>query len=308
MIYTVTLNPSLDYIVDVDTFQLGRTNRTAAEQIQPGGKGINVSRMLKGLGIDSVAFGFAAGFTGEEICRRLSELGLHTDFIRVEQGMSRINFKLRTIEGTEVNGRGPTLETRHLDALAARLEGLRPGDVLCLSGSTPAGVPGTIYRDLAAKAAAAGAKTVVDAAGELLTDALAARPFLVKPNQHELGALFGVEIRTRGETVSYAKQLQARGARNVLVSLGGAGAVLAAESGEVLELAAPRGTVVNTVGAGDSMVAGFLAGWQERPDAAHALRMAVAAGSASAFSEGFAGRESVEKLYQELGNPALILG
>lgn len=300
MIYTVTLNPSLDYIVDVDDFRLGRTSRTTAEQMQPGGKGINVSRMLKNLGVDSVALGFVAGFTGEEICRGLSDCGFNTDFIRVEQGMSRINFKLRTIEGTEVNGRGPALEARHLEKLAAQLEGLRPGDVLCLSGSAPGGVSKTVYRELAGKAAAAGAEAVVDAAGELLTEALAARPFLIKPNQHELGALFGTDIRTRAEAAPYARQLQTRGARNVLVSLGGAGAVLAAEGGEVFELPAPRGTVVNAVGAGDSMVAGFLAGWQERRDARHALRMAVAAGSASAFSDGFAARGQVEELCESL--------
>lgn len=300
MIYTVTLNPSLDYIVDVDDFRLGRTSRTTAEQMQPGGKGINVSRMLKNLGVDSVALGFVAGFTGEEICRGLSDCGFNTDFIRVEQGMSRINFKLRTIEGTEVNGRGPALEARHLEKLAAQLEGLRPGDVLCLSGSAPGGVSKTVYRELAGKAAAVGAEAVVDAAGELLTEALAARPFLIKPNQHELGALFGADIRTRAEAAPYARQLQARGARNVLVSLGGAGAVLAAEDGEVFELPAPHGTVVNAVGAGDSMVAGFLAGWQERQDARHALCMAVAAGSASAFSDGFAVRGQVEELCESL--------
>ncbi len=310
MIYTVTLNPSLDYIVDVENFQLGMTNRTCAEQIRPGGKGVNVSLMLQNLGVESIALGFVAGFTGEEICRKLAGCGLRTDFLRVAKGDSRINLKLRSVEGTEVNGRGPVLEPCHLKRLEEQLAGLAPGDVLCLAGSAPEGAPQTVYRDLAAAAAARGAAAVVDAAGGLLLDALEARPFLIKPNQHELGALFGVRISTHADAVCYARRLQACGARNVLVSFGGAGAVFVPEAGEAMRLSAPQGKLVDAVGAGDSMVAGFLAGWQESGEEAHAFRMAVAAGSASAFSSGFASREEVGLLYEKIQNceqkPALI--
>ena len=300
MIYTVTLNPSLDYLAEVPEFCMGRVNRTAAETLRAGGKGINVSRMLKNLGVDSIALGFLAGFTGEEIARQVQEEGIAADFIRLEQGVSRLNVKLCAAGGTEINGRGPAVGEEPLALLRKRLTCLRPGDILCLSGSLPRGVPHTIYRDLAAGAAARGAETVVDAAGEALLAALPAKPLLIKPNQQELGALFDVQIRTPEEAVPYARGLQARGARNVLASFGGAGAVFLSEDGETETLPAPSGRAMDPVGAGDSMVAGFLAGLLEGETWRGAFHLAVAAGSASAFSKGFAARAQVETLRREL--------
>lgn len=302
MIYTVTLNPSLDYLAETPEFCLGRVNRTTAETLRAGGKGINVSRMLKSLGVDSVALGLLAGFTGEEIARQVREEGIAADFIRLEQGVSRLNVKLRAAGGTEINGRGPAVGEKPLALLRERLACLRQGDILCLSGSLPQGVPHTIYRDLAAGAAARGAAAVVDAAGETLLAALSAKPLLIKPNQQELSALFDVPVRTPEEAVSYARRLQARGARNVLASFGGAGAVFVSEDGGTEMLPAPSGRTIDPVGAGDSMVAGFLAGLLAGEDWRGVFHLAVAAGSASAFSEGFAAREQVEVLRRELEN------
>ena len=299
MIYTVTLNPSLDYIVTVDYFKLGFTNRTVTEQIVPGGKGINVSIVLKRLGYASVAWGFQAGFVGEEIARRLLEDGIDTDFVPVEQEVNRINVKLASVEGTEINGMGPKIGEKHLSAFRHKLDVLKDGDLLVLSGSVPPSVPQDIYLDIMQCLENREVKVVVDAAGKLLWNVLEYRPFLVKPNRQELSGLFGVdvaELAGRDAVIPYGRKLQEMGAANVLVSLGGEGAVLLAEDGAVRALAAPKGKAVNTVGAGDSMVAGFLAGWMEKQDYAYAFRKAVAAGSASAFSEGFCTREAVEDL------------
>lgn len=300
MIYTVTLNPSLDYIVSVRDFELGKTNRTASEQMLPGGKGINVSIVLNHLGFGTTALGFTAGFVGTEIERRLVETGLTCDFIPVEKGCSRINVKLKDFDGTEINGMGPAIGNVHLEALQKQLDGLTEGDVLVLAGSIPSGMPKTIYRDMLARLDGRGVLTVVDATGQLLLQVLEYHPFLIKPNNHELGELFGVELKERNEVAPYAKQLQEKGARNVLVSMAGKGAVLVTEDGTVMELEAPQGTLVNAVGAGDSMVAGFLAGWLERGDYAHAFRMGVAAGSASAFSDMLATKQEIEAVYASL--------
>ena len=300
MIYTVTFNPSLDYIVDVENFRLGMTNRTCSEQMMAGGKGINVSIVLKNLDIRSTALGFIAGFTGEEIRRQVAELGIFAEFIAIPEGLSRINLKLRSIDGTEINGMGPTIGQPQLDALYEKLDTLTEKDTLVLAGSIPASMPSSIYSDILARLQAKGVTFVVDATKELLTNVLCYKPFLIKPNNHELGELFGVTLSTRESVVPYARRLQEQGARNVLVSMAGQGAVLVAEDGSVYMPPAPKGTLVNAVGAGDSMVAGFLAGWQERHDYGHAFRMGVAAGSASAFSKYLATREEVEQVYAQL--------
>ena len=300
MIYTVTFNPSLDYIVDVENFRLGMTNRTCSEQMMAGGKGINVSIVLKNLDIRSTALGFIAGFTGEEIRRQVAELGIFAEFIAIPEGLSRINLKLRSIDGTEINGMGPTIGQPQLDALYEKLDTLTEKDTLVLAGSIPASMPSSIYSDILAKLQDKGVTFVVDATKELLTNVLCYKPFLIKPNNHELGELFGVTLSTRESVVPYARRLQEQGARNVLVSMAGQGAVLVAEDGSVYMTPAPKGTLVNAVGAGDSMVAGFLAGWQERHDYGHAFRMGVAAGSASAFSKYLATQEEVEQVYAQL--------
>ena len=300
MIYTVTFNPSLDYVITTEDFALGKTNRAKNEQIFPGGKGINVSIVLKNLGVESTAIGFTAGFTGEEIQRRLKAMGLRTDFLPVREGMSRINVKLKSIEGTELNGIGPRISREETRMLFERLDRLQKGDFLVLAGSVPAGLPDTIYGEICGRMAPKGVELVVDAAGELLKQVLPYRPFLIKPNCQELGELFGAEIQGKAQAASRAGRLVEMGAKNVLVSMAGQGAVFAAENGTVCELDAPKGTLVNGVGAGDSMVAGFLKGWMETRDYDTAFKMGVAAGSACAFSEFFADAEKTEKLFREI--------
>lgn len=300
MIYTVTFNPSLDYIVAVDDFQLGMTNRTSFEQILPGGKGINVSIVLKNLGFENTALGFTAGFTGDEIRRRVEEIGCLSRFIPIEEGISRINLKLRSIEGTEINGQGPKISDEKIQALMTILDGLTESDVLILAGSIPASMPETMYMDIMKRLADKNILIAVDATRDLLVNVLQYHPFLVKPNNHELGEIFGVELKTRSEVIPYAKKLQDMGARNVLVSMAGEGAVLATEDGSLFETPAPKGKLVNGVGAGDSMVAGFIAGWLERGDYRHAFKLGVASGSASAFSELLATKEEIETLYHSI--------
>ena len=300
MIYTVTFNPSLDYIVDVENFRLGMTNRTCSEQMMAGGKGINVSIVLQNLGIENTALGFIAGFTGEEIRRQVSQIGIRAQFISIPEGISRINLKLRSIDGTEINGMGPTIGQAQLDALYEKLDTLTDQDTLVLAGSIPASMPSSIYSDIMERLQEKGVTFVVDATKQLLLNVLRYKPFLIKPNNHELGELFGVTLSTREAVVPYARRLQERGARNVLISMAGQGAVLVAEDSSVHLTPAPKGTLVNAVGAGDSMVAGFLAGWQEQHDYGHAFRMGVAAGSASAFSRYLATREEVERVFAQL--------
>lgn len=300
MVYTVTFNPSLDYIVDVEDFRLGMTNRTCSEQMMAGGKGINVSIVLQNLGIENTALGFIAGFTGEEIRRQVAEMGIRAQFISIPEGISRINLKLRSIDGTEINGMGPSIGRAQLGALYEKLDTLTDNDTLVLAGSIPASMSSSIYCDIMERLYAKGVTFVVDATKQLLLNVLRYRPFLIKPNNHELGELFGVTLSTREAVIPYARKLQEQGARNVLISMAGQGAVLVAEDGSVHLTPAPKGTLVNAVGAGDSMVAGFLAGWQERHDYGHAFRMGVAAGSASAFSRYLATREEVEMVFAQL--------
>lgn len=297
MIYTVTFNPSLDYIVKVDDLALGAVNRVSSEVIMAGGKGVNVSIVLKNLGHESRALGFLAGFTGDEIARQLEERGVACDFIRVKEGMSRINVKIASQQETEVNGMGPDIGSGDVEALFDRLDALVAGDILIISGSVPAALPQDIYERILARLEGRGVDIVVDATRDLLLNVLAYRPFLIKPNNHELGDIFGVELSRREEVVPYAKMLQERGARNVLVSMAGEGAVLVGEDGSVLMSESPRGQVVNSVGAGDSMVAGFVAGYLEGDGSfERAFRMGLCTGSASAFSLELATRDDVEAL------------
>lgn len=300
MIYTVTFNPSLDYIVSVEDFKLGLTNRTSSELMLPGGKGINVSTVLMNLGIESTALGFVAGFTGDEIIRRLKEMGVKNGFIRIEEGISRINLKLKSIDGTEINGMGPDISKAKVEELMKQLDGLREGDVLFLSGSIPATMSDDAYQKIMELLKGRGVQIVVDATKDLLMNVLEYHPFLVKPNNHELGEIFGVELKSREDVVPYGKKLQERGAVNVLISMAGEGAVLIDGNGEVHLAPAPKGKLVNGVGAGDSMVAGFMAGWMEKQDYEYAFCMGVSAGSASAFSENLATREEIEAVYRQV--------
>lgn len=300
MIYTVTFNPSLDYIVSVDDFRLGMTNRASSEQMLAGGKGINVSTVLRNLGIESVALGFAAGFTGDEIIRELKQMGIRTDFISVDSGFSRINLKLKSIDGTEINGKGPDISREKTELLMEKLKKLKAGDTLVLAGSIPPSMPDDIYEKILAALAGRGIRTVVDATKSLLTNVLKYHPFLIKPNNHELGEIFHQELLTREAVVPYGRKLQEMGARNVLVSMAGEGAVLIAEDGSVYQSKAPKGKLVNAVGAGDSMVAGFLAGWMEEESYEHAFYMGLSAGSASAFSENLALEEEIKSVYEQI--------
>lgn len=296
MICTVTFNPSLDYIVRVDDMRLGVINRTTYEKILPGGKGVNVSIVLGNLGHASRALGFVAGFTGDELVRLCAEAGVDCDFIRVERGMTRVNVKVKSAEETELNGMGPQMGEEDVEVLLARTDALGAGDTLVVSGSVPACLPHDMYERVMERVAPRGVRVVVDAERDLLTRTLPLGPFLVKPNNHELGDIFGVELRTRDEVVPYARRLQEMGAANVLVSMAGEGGVLVAETGEVFQSPAAKGTVVNSVGAGDSSVAGFLAGLDETGSYEAAFRMALATGSASAFSDHLATRAEVEAL------------
>lgn len=300
LIYTVTFNPSLDYIVGVKDFKLGATNRTSYEQMLAGGKGINVSYVLKNLGFESTAIGFLAGFVGEELKRRIVADGINADFLTLEDGISRINVKLKDIDGTEINGMGPDIAPDKVKELRAKINALKAGDILVLAGSIPQSMPDTIYMDIMADLQGRGVNIVVDATRDLLMNVLSYKPFLIKPNNHELGEIFGVELSTREEVVPYAKKLQEKGARNVLVSMAGEGAVLIDENGCVYMSEAPKGKVVNAVGAGDSMVAGFVAGYLEKKNYEYAFHKGLAAGSASAFSEQLATKAEVEALLSKI--------
>lgn len=301
MIYTVTFNPSLDYIVTVPEFTCGRVNRTSEEKLFPGGKGINVSIVLKKLGVESTALGFFAGFTGEKLKSLMEEKGIRADFIPVEKGMTRINVKLRSEQETEINGQGPAIGEQDMKKLYEKLDRLSEGDILVLAGSIPDVMPSTVYMDIMEHLQKRKLHIAVDATKDLLVNVLQYHPFLIKPNNHELGEIFGVELSEKAEVIEYAKKLQEKGARNVLVSMAGDGAVLAAEDGSVYEAKAPKGKVINSVGAGDSMVAGFLAGYLESRNYEEAFYMGLCTGSASAFSEELATAKEVKALRDKIG-------
>ena len=297
MIYTVTFNPSIDYIVRLDQFTAGEINRVNYEQILAGGKGINVSIVLGNLGHDSTALGFVAGFTGDEIKRQLDGFGVTTDFVQLDKGFSRINVKAKADVETEINGQGPDISEAKREELFLKLDKLQAGDTLVLAGSIPKTLPDDIYENIMKRLDGRGIRIIVDAEKKLLLNVLKYHPFLIKPNNHELGDMFGVTLKTDEEILTYAKKLQEKGAENVLISMAGDGAILLTADGKSYKSPAPKGELVNSVGAGDSMVAGFLTGCIEHADdLAEAFALGVATGSASAFSENLATRPEVEAL------------
>ena len=300
MIYTITFNPALDYIVKVEDFNLGSVNRTSYEEIYPGGKGINVSIVLRNLGVPNMALGYIAGFTGDEIERRVKDFGCNTDFIHLNEGMSRINVKLKSKKESEINGRGPDINKEDLDLLYSKLESLKEGDILVLAGSIPLTLPKDIYENIMERLEKNNIKFIVDATGKLLLNVLKYKPFLIKPNHHELGDLFNVEIKSEEEIIYYGNKLREMGAENVLISMAGEGAIFISSNGKVIKSKAPKGVVKNSVGAGDSMVAGFLAGYLKNLSLEEGFKMGVATGSASAFSNGLATKEEIYSLLEEI--------
>lgn len=298
MIYTVTFNPAIDYVVHCDELSLGSVNRTSSEAMFFGGKGINVSLVLRQLGVPSCALGFTAGFTGEAIENGIAALGIKSEFIRVREGFSRINVKLKSGVETEINGQGPVISEDELQRLFDRLSQLSDGDTLVLAGSVPKSLPDDVYQQILARLSGRGIRIIVDASGELLRKVLKYRPFLIKPNDIELAALFGVTLSSDEDIVHYCKELQRLGARNVLVSMAEKGSLLLTESGEVYREGVCRGVVRNSVGAGDSMVAGFIAGLPE--GFGHALKLGTACGGATAFSDGLAEKKEIERLLMQL--------
>ena len=299
MIYTVTFNPAVDLVVHADELKIGTTNRSKSEEIYFGGKGINVSLVLKELGIKSRALGFVAGFTGAAIENSLVERGIDADFVHLESGFSRINVKIKSAAETELNGRGPEIPEKALEELLQKLDKILDGDTLVLAGSIPADLPEDIYEKILERLNGRKIRAVVDATKKLLLNVLKYKPFLVKPNNHELGEMFGVELKTVDEIIEHARKLQEMGAVNVLVSMAGNGAVLLDEHGKTHVCGACKGTVKNSVGAGDSMVAGFIAGCENGYD--YALKLGTAAGGATAFSEGIAERDEIFELLKQLG-------
>lgn len=300
MIYTITFNPALDYIIHVPRCVGGKVNRTDSEKILAGGKGINVSVVLNNLGVENTALGFAAGFTGGEIENILNGMGCRTDFIKLDNGFSRINVKIKSDKETEINGQGPEISETAVKALYSRLKELNDGDTLVLAGSIPNTLPDSVYCEIMEFLSDKKLNIIVDATKDLLVKALAYKPFLIKPNNHELGEIFNAELRTRKEVIPYAEKIREMGARNVLVSMAGEGAVFAGENGELYEYEAPKGRVINSTGAGDSMVAGFIAGYMENKDFRHAVKLGLSAGSASAFSENLASKEEILKVYKTI--------
>lgn len=300
MIYTVTFNPALDYVIRMEKLNLGMVNRSSAEAIFYGGKGINVSTVLNNIGVESVALGFVAGFTGREIEEGVKTLGVKTDFIHLPEGLSRINVKIKAEQETEINGQGPQIRMEQVEGLFEKLETLQSGDCLVLAGTIPASLPADIYEQIMERLQGRDIRIVVDATKELLLNVLKYHPFLIKPNNHELGEMFHTVLKSDEEIVAYARKLQDMGAGNVLVSMAGDGAILITESNEVHKIGVPKGTVVNSVGAGDSMVAGFIASYFKEHDYLKALKFGTATGSATAFSEGLATKEKVDELLKTL--------
>lgn len=300
MIYTVTFNPSLDYVVQVEHFQGDAVNRTSEEHVYPGGKGNNVAVIASNLGMKSRALGFKAGFTGAAMEQMLQEFGCDTDFIALEEGVTRINVKVKSDDEFEINGQGPRISEEKILQLYKKLDALESGDVLVLSGSIPNTLPDDMYERIMERLAGTGVRISVDATKDLLMNVLKYHPFLIKPNNHELGEMFGVTLESDGEIAEYARKLQEMGARNVLVSMAGDGAILVTEDGSVLKQLPPAGEVVNSVGAGDSMVAGFLTGYLKTGSYKEALKLGTAAGSATAFTSWLADHEAIDKLYKIL--------
>lgn len=300
MIYTVTFNPAIDYVVELVSFNIGEVNRTTREYMNLGGKGVNVSRVLTNLEIPNTSLGFIAGFTGEALRTGLAEMGVKTDFIKLKEGNTRINVNIKGISETDINARGPEISDEAIEELFEKLNILKEGDILVLAGSIPASLPSDMYERIMSRLYGKGIRFVVDATKDLLMKSLKYEPFLIKPNNHELGEIFGIQLKNDDEIIYYARELKKKGAKNVLVSMAGDGAVLVDENNIAHKIGTPKGKVVNSVGAGDSMVAGFLAGYLEKGDYQHALRMGTASGSASAFSEGLATKQEVMDLLNKI--------
>ena len=300
MIYTITFNPALDYISQVNNFEIGKINRTEKEKILPGGKGLNVSTVLKNLGIKSTALGFIAGFTGEELKRNIEQRGIKTDFIKVKKGITRINVKISSKEETALNGNGPDIATEDINELLEKIEQINSKDTVILAGNIPKCINNDIYEIICKKLECKKVRFVVDATKELLMNVLKYKPFLIKPNKEELEETFKEKIETKEDIIVHAKKLQEMGAQNVLISLGGEGAILVTKENKEYFLNAPKGKVLNTVGAGDSMVAGFIAGYEKSGEFEYAFKMGVATGSASAFSMKLATAEEVANLLKEI--------
>lgn len=299
MIYTVTFSPAVDYIVDLKTLEKGAINRSQGEHCLAGGKGINVSIVLANMGKPSVATGFLGGFTGEFIRKELESRGIASAFVEVS-GNTRINVKLRGEEETAINGQGPDITPSQIEELMAQLEKLGPNDLLVISGTVPSSLPSDIYEKICERVKGTRCELIVDATKDILLNTLKYHPLLVKPNQEELEEMFHVEIHSEEELIENAEKLVALGAKNVIVSLGGDGALLVGEGRKPLHLAAPQGKVVNTVGAGDSLVAGFIDEYTNSGNIAYAFRRGIATGSASAFSEGLATKQEVEALLKKM--------
>ena len=300
MIYTITFNPALDYIVKMEEFNLGHVNRSGNEFVYAGGKGINVSIVLNNLGVKSKALGFIAGFTGDEIERRVRDFGCDTEFIKLSSGMSRINVKIKADVESEINGGGPDISEEALNNLYSQLDKLAEGDILVLAGSVPKTMPTDVYERIMERLQEKNVKFIVDTTGESLLKVLKYNPFLIKPNHHELGDLFGVKLNNKEDVIEYAKKLKNMGAQNVIISMAGDGAVLIDSNGDVTTSNVPKGIVKNSVGAGDSMVAGFITGYLNSEKVEDGFKLGVATGSASAFSEGLATKDYVYELLEQV--------
>ena len=305
MIYTITFNPALDYITQVENFKIGEINRTKTETILPGGKGLNVSIVLKNLGIENTALGFVAGFTGEELIRKIESQDVKTDFVKVEKGMTRINIKIssmneKKVEETALNGMGPQITENDIEALMKKIQKMSAKDTVILAGSIPKNIGKDIYEKICKKLDEKEITFIVDSTQELLINVLKYNPFLIKPNKEELEETVNCKISTKEDIIEASKKLKGMGAQNVLVSLGNDGALLLTKDDKTYYSKAPKGQVVNTVGSGDSMVAGFLAGYYQTQDYEYALKTGVAAGSASAFSVQLATKKDVDLLLKQL--------
>ena len=300
MIYTVTLNPSIDYVIKVDKLTTVNINRVNEEHVYPGGKGINVTRILKSLDNDNIALGFVSGFTGDYIINSLQELNLKSDFIKVKEGFTRINVKVKSEEETEINGQGPKISEEELNQFYKVIDKLVDGDILILSGSIPSCLDERLYESIMKKVEDRDIKVIVDATKNLLLNVLKYKPFLIKPNNHELAEMFNVELNSTEDVVFYARKLKEMGAQNVLISMGKDGALLVTENDEVFASSVAKGEVINSVGAGDSMVAGFIAGYLKSNSYEEALRLGAASGGATAFSSDLATREFIDKLVDEI--------
>ena len=308
MIYTITFNPALDYTVQVKEFEIGKINRTKTENMLAGGKGLNVSIILKRLGIENTALSFISGFTGKELERIVNEYDIKTDFIEVTNGYTRINVKISSLEKdsenqeseTAINGNGPEIEQTDIEKLLEKIKNINSDDIVILSGNVPKCINENIYEIICKELNENNIQFIVDASQKLLINCLKYKPFFIKPNKEELEETFNVKIETKEEIIIYAKKLQEKGAQNVLISLGGDGAILLTEENEVYYSNTPKGQVINTVGAGDSMVAGFVAGYLKHKDYREALRLGIASGSATAFSAGLAMNEEINELLKQI--------